>query len=161
MSVVGFAIAGLVVKKFGRKWTLTGGLGITILAYAVWLILSFAIQPSGNFPFYIYIIFAFKGFGMALVHVNSFPMVVELCSAKKIGLFTGYYYASSMLAQTITPCTLGLLLLTPNFDFGLLPLYALVCVIISFVLFLFVKNVRLNKTKDEVKVGIEALGGDD
>ena len=96
---------------------------------------------------------------MALVHVNSFPMVVELCSAKKIGLFTGYYYASSMLAQTITPCTLGLLLLNPKFDFGLLPLYALVCVIIS--LFLFVKNVRLNKTKDEVKVGIEALGGDD
>ncbi|MBQ8142871.1 MAG: MFS transporter [Bacilli bacterium] len=161
MSVAGFAIAGFVVKKFGRKWTLTGGLGLTILAYAVWLILSFVIQPSGNFPFYIYIIFAFKGFGMALVHVNSFPMVVELCSAKKIGLFTGYYYASSMLAQTITPCTLGLLLLTPNFDFGLLPLYALVCVIISFVLFLFVKNVRLNKTKDEVKVGIEALGGDD
>jgi hypothetical protein len=66
-----------------------------------------------------------------------------------------------MLAQTITPCTLGLLLLNPKFDFGLLPLYALVCVIISFVLFLFVKNVRLNKTKDEVKVGIEALGGDD
>ena len=41
--------------------------------------------------------FVAKGLGMSLVHVNSYPMVVELCSNKKIGRFTGLYYASSII----------------------------------------------------------------
>ncbi|MCR5741583.1 MAG: MFS transporter [Gammaproteobacteria bacterium] len=159
MSVVGFAIAGFIVAKVGRKWTLQAGLGLTVLAYAAWLILSFAIEPNGKWPLYLYAIFAVKGFGMSLVHVNSFPMVVELCSAKKIGKFTGYYYASSMAAQSITPILLGLLLLSHGFSFKLLPLYALICVGISFALFMLVKSIKGKKT--DVKVGLEALGEDD
>ena len=159
MSVVGFAIAGFIVMKIGRKWTLQGGLALTVLAYAAWLILSFVVEPNGKWPLYLYVIFAVKGFGMALVHVNSFPMVVELCSAKKVGRFTGLYYASSMAAQSITPILLGLLLLSHGFSFKLLPLYALICVVVSSVVFLFVKSVKLNKTK--VKTGLEALDGDD
>lgn len=174
MSVVGFATAGMIVKKLGRKWTLTIGLLLTVLSYVVWVILSFAIPPkdaivdpiTGNvtlnaFPVYMFVLFAVKGYAMSLVHVNSFPMVVELCSAKKIGQFTGYYYASSMLAQTITPCTLGLLMLNPNFGFELLPVYAVSCMVVSAVIFFFVKNVRLNKTKEDVKVGLEAIGDND
>ena len=84
------------------------------------------------------------GLGMSFVHVNSFPMVVELCSSKKIGQFTGFYYASSMAAQTVTPCLLGLLLLTPGFSFNLLPLYALVCIALATVIFFFVKNIKAN-----------------
>ena len=83
---------------------------------------------------------SFKGFGMSLVHVNSFPMVVELCTGKKVGKFTGFYYASSMAAQTITPCLLGLLLLIPNFSFSILPIYAAICCAVSLVVFIFVKN---------------------
>ena len=83
---------------------------------------------------------------MSLVHVNSFPMVVELCSSKKIGRFTGYYYAASMAAQTITPCLLGLLLLHPNFGWNYLPVYALSCRAVAFVIFFFVKNVKTKKT---------------
>ncbi|MCR4562654.1 MAG: MFS transporter [Bacilli bacterium] len=155
-SVIGFAVGGLIVNKIGRKWTLSAGLIITLAAYAVWAVLSYTIKPDGTFPFFIYFIFAFKGFGMSLVHVNSFPMVVELCSAKKVGRFTGYYYASSMIAQTITPCLLGLLLLTPRFDWVVLPVYALGCMLVSTIVFIFVKNVKGNKT--DVKVGIEGIG---
>lgn len=159
MSVVGFVVGGLIASKIGRKWTLTAGLLLTLVAYVVWFILGLAIQPNGTFPIYIYAIFAVKGFGMSLVHVNSFPMVVELCNAKKIGRFTGLYYAASMLAQTVTPTLLGLLLLLDNFGFDLLPLYALICIAISSGLFFFVKSVKLNKTK--IKVGLEALDQDD
>ena len=158
-SVGGFAVGGIIASKIGRKWTLFGGLGLTVLAYAAWLILGLAIKPDGSFPFYIYIIFVLKGFGMSLVHVNSFPMVVELCSAKKIGKFTGYYYMASMLAQTITPIALGALLLIPNFGFDLLPLYALACTVVSLVIFFFVKSVKLQKT--QIKKGLEALDTDD
>lgn len=150
-SVIGFAVGGLIAGKIGRKWTIVIGLGLDLLMMVLWMILGFAIPvavPSGTdyntFPFYLYIVFGLKGFGMSLVHINSFPMVVELCSFKKIGKFTGYYYASSMAAQSITPCLLGLLLLAPGLDFNFLPIYALCCIAVSLTVFLFVKNVKVD-----------------
>lgn len=162
-SVIGFALGGVVASKIGRKWTVIGGLGLTLLSYVVWGILSFTLlefsQGSGSFPVFLHIIWFVKGFGMSLVHVNSYPMVVELCNSKKIGRFTGYYYASSMAAQTITPIALGAILLVPSFDFGILPIYALICLLISFVVFMFIKNVKSSKTN--FKKGLEALDVDD
>ena len=86
-------------------------------------------------------------------------MVVELCSSKKIGKFTGYYYASSMAAQTVTPVLVGSLMLIPNFDFTVLPIYGLVMSIVALVIFMFVKNIK--STKTEFKKGLEALGDED
>ena len=86
-------------------------------------------------------------------------MVVELCNSKKIGQFTGYYYAASMTAQTITPIALGSLLLVPAFDWNLLPVYASVCVAASIAIFIFVKNIK--STKTTFKKGLEALDQDD
>ena len=153
-SVLGFAIGGYIASKIGRKWSIFTGLGITFVGLLTWLVLALSIPvPAADplngqfntFPFYFYIIWFIKGFGMSLVHVNSFPMVVELCSSKKIGKFTGYYYASSMAAQTITPVALGGLLLLPNFSFKLLPVYALVLIGASAVVFFCIKNVKKNK----------------
>lgn len=165
-SVIGFAVGGFIASKIGRKWTVSSGLIATITAYVVWTILTYVIPvtepPAGQynaFPIYIYFIWFIKGVGMSFVHANSLPMVLELCSAKKVGAFTGYYYASSMAAQTITPCLLGLLLLTPGFNFSILPVYALICAATSLAIFMFVKNIKTNKTK--IKTGIEAIGGDD
>lgn len=165
-SVIGFAVGGFIASKIGRKWTVSSGLIATITAYVVWTILTYVIpvtEPAvgqyNAFPIYIYFIWFIKGVGMSFVHANSLPMVLELCSAKKVGAFTGYYYASSMAAQTITPCLLGLLLLAPGFDFSILPVYALICAATSLAIFMFVKNIKTSKTK--IKTGIEALGGDD
>ena len=148
-SVLGFVVGGILASKIGRKWTITSGLALTAIALTTWMIISLVttvpVPEAGKdnaFPVYLYFIWFFKGLGMSLVHVNSFPMVVELCSSKKIGQFTGFYYASSMAAQTITPCLLGLLLLIPNFSFNLLPVYALVCCGTATIIFLFVKNIK-------------------
>ena len=159
-SVVGFALGGIIASKIGRKWTLFGGLGLTLFCYALWAILTFAIGlPTGSIPVWLFIIWFVKGFGMSLVHVNSFPMVVELCNSKKIGAFTGYYYAASMTAQTITPIALGSLLFIPAFDWRFLPVYAGTCIAISLVVFFFVKNVK--STKTTFKKGLEALDAED
>jgi len=157
-SVAGFALGGIIASKIGRKWTLFGGLGLTLVAYAVWIILTFTVGvgTGQSAPIWLYPLFVLKGFGMSLVHVNSFPMVVELCNSKKIGRFTGYYYASSMAAQTITPIAFGALLLVPSFDWYLLPIYAAGCIALSAVVFFFVKNVHSTKTK--FTSGLEALG---
>ena len=162
-SVIGFALGGIIASKVGRKYTLIGGLGITLLSYLLWLVANFTFLEgsanSGSFPFIIYFIWLVKGFGMSLVHVNSFPMVVELSNSKRIGQFTGYYYASSMAAQTVTPVLLGLLLRIEGFGFNLLPLYAVICVTVSFVLFFFIKNIKSVKTT--FKKGLESLDTDD
>ncbi len=164
-SVVGFLIGGILAGKIGRKWTIMSGLGLTTAALLVWLILSLSIPVTipeegyNSFPIYLYFIWAIKGFGMSLVHVNSYPMVVELCSSKKVGRFTGFYYASSMAAQTITPVALGSLLLLESFSFQLLPVYALVLVAVAAIIFMFVKNIKIKKEK--VKKGLEALDVDD
>ncbi|MBP5408353.1 MAG: MFS transporter [Bacilli bacterium] len=161
-SVVGFAIAGMIADKIGRKWTISLGLAITFIG----LLTMIFVKPSAkvlengyhSFPVLLYVVWLFKGFGMALVHNCSFPMVVELCSSKKIGRFTGFYYAASMAAQTITPVLLGLLLANIKIWF-VLPIYSTILTVGSFVVFtLLVKNIKANKVAN-VK-GLEALGDD-
>ena len=47
---------------------------------------------------------------MALINVNSYPMVVEMAKGSDVGKFTGYYYTFSMAGQIITPILSGALL---------------------------------------------------
>ena len=158
-SVIGFIFGGAIAEKLSRKVTVHIGLLLTFITYAVWAIMTFTVGISGaSLPLWLIALWFVKGFGMSLVHVNSYPMVVELCSGKRIGAFTGYYYASSMAAQTITPVLLGALLLVPDFDWFLLPIYAGVCIAVSFTVFAFIKNVKNSKT--DFKKGLEALDND-
>ena len=111
-----------------------------------------------SFPVILFVVWAIKGYGMALVHNCSFPMVVELCSSKKIGKFTGYYYAASMSAQTVTPILLGLVL-RRTLAWGTLPKYALILVILSCTVFTcLVKNIKAKKVANAK--GLEAIDGD-
>ena len=163
-SVIGFIFGGIIASKIGRKWTLLSGLFLAILSYALWIVFTYALGLTSGpalsgLPIWLYVLWLFKGFGMSLVHVNSYPMVVELCTGKKIGQFTGYYYAASMSAQTVTPIAFGALLLAPAFDWNLLPIYAGICIAVSITIFLFVKNVKTRKT--QIKTGLAALDQDD
>ncbi len=158
-SVVGFLTAGLIADKIGRKWTLMTGLFGGVLSYVL-----FAMLPlySGNTTLataMLIVIWAINGYSFSLIHTNSFPMVVELCPSKKIGQFTGFYYAASMLAQTVTPVALGLLIAQLPIGFKVLPYYALAMMAVSCVVFFFVENVKGKKTT--TKKGLEALGDDD
>ena len=163
-SVIGFAIAGGIAEKIGRKWTISSGLTITFVGL---LIMCF-VAPTGRavgergefaFPALLYAVWVLKGFGMALVHNCSFPMVVELCSAKKIGKFTGYYYTASMSAQTITPVLLGLVL-NATLAWRALPVYACILTALSFCVFTaLVKNIKASKV--EIATGLEAFDSED
>ena len=162
-SVVGFAIAGGIADKIGRKWTISAGLLISVVAV---LIMCF-VGPTGienakgdyTMPVILYAVWAIKGFGMALVHNCSFPMVVELSSSKTIGKFTGFYYTASMSAQTITPILLGFVFKQTK-AWRALPVYASILLCLSFVVFAaMVKNIKAKKVENAK--GLEALGADD
>ena len=111
------------------------------------------------FPAQLFAVWAVKGYGMALVHNCSFPMVVELCSAKKIGRFTGYYYAASMSSQTVTPVLLGLVFRI-TLAWSVLPIYAAILFLLSCIVFTaLVKNIKAKKLENQK--GLEAFGADD
>ena len=163
-SVVGFATAGGIADRIGRKWTVSIGLCISFAALLIMCFVAPTNTVSGAngeyaFPAFLFVVWAIKGFGMALVHNCSFPMVVELCSSKKIGKFTGYYYTASMSAQTVTPVLLGLVFNVTG-KWRALPVYSMLLLALSFAVFTaLVKNIKANKVSN-VK-GIEALGADD
>jgi MFS family permease len=165
-SVIGFAIAGKIADRIGRKWTIASGLMIT---FAGLVIMCFVFPTDTikegsahgefTFPMLLYAVWILKGFGMALVHNCSFPMVVELCSSKQIGRFTGFYYAASMSAQTVTPVLLGFVLLN-TLAWNALPVYATILTLLSCTVFVaFVKNIKSGKVANAS--GLEALGADD
>ena len=162
-SVAGFAVAGMIADKIGRKWTISAGLAVTVCAMAVMCFVAPSQTVVGEngemaFPALLFAVWAVKGFGMALVHNCSFPMVVELCSNKKIGRFTGFYYAASMSAQTITPILLGLVFKV-SLAWSALPVYAAALFALSCAVFtLLVKNIKAKKLANAR--GIEAIEGD-
>ena len=161
-SVAGFATAGIIADKIGRKWTISIGLAITILGYIVMLFVKPGLVAEGAdtaaFPAILYVVWIIKGFGMAWVHNCSFPMVVELCTSDKIGKFTGYYYAASMAAQTVTPILLGFIF-TKFSLWSVLPVYAGIMTALAFLVFaLLVKNIKANKVENAK--GLEALSDD-
>lgn len=163
-SVIGFATAGTIAEKIGRKWTITSGLAVTLVGLVIMCFVGPTNVSSGaetgefTFPALLFAVWAIKGFGMALVHNCSFPMVVELCTGKNIGRFTGYYYTASMSAQTITPVLLGLIF-TKTKLWRALPVYATVLTVLSLAVFAcLVKNIRANKVS--FTKGLEALVDD-
>ena len=163
-SALGFLIAGGIAEKVGRKWTVSSGLIISFLATMIMIF----VRPTGNvvgehgefsFPAVLFAVWALKGFGMALVHNCSFPMVVELCTSKKIGKFTGYYYAASMSAQTVTPVLLGLIFMRTG-AWGALPVYSTILTVCSALVFiLLVKNIKTRKVANAS--GLEAFAEED
>ena len=92
------------------------------------------------------------GVAWATINVNSFPMVVELCSDGDVGKYTGYYYTASMAAQTLTPMVSGFLM--DKLGMGILFPYAALFVAGSFVTMLFVKH---GDSKVVAKRGLEAF----
>ena len=163
-SVIGFATAGSIADKIGRKWTISIGLAVTCAALLIMCFVAPTQLVTGvngefSFPKLLFADWAIKGFGMALVHNCSFPMVVELSSSKTIGRFTGFYYTASMSAQTVTPILLGLVFNATG-KWRALPVYAVILTLCSFAVFSTqVKNIRAAKVSNAK--GLEALGADD
>ena len=99
------------------------------------------------------------GIGWALINVNSYPMMVEMSDRGNIGKYTGYYYTSSMLAQSFTPILLGAIIaFVPEITLRHLFLYSTIMAVLAFVvIFMFKEN---KNKKIDAKIGLGALDQD-
>ena len=104
-AIVAYLPAGMIASKIGRKKTILAGIVMLATAFTV---ASF--MRAGSPAWLMYIMFALAGIAWATINVNSFPMVVEMCSGSDVGKYTGFYYTASMAAQTATPMISGFLM---------------------------------------------------
>ena len=138
-------------SKLGRKKTIIGGVVMLTAAFAL-----AGTMRSGSSVMVMNILFAMAGIGWATINVNSFPMVVEMCSGADIGKYTGFYYTASMSAQIVTPMLSGLLM--DQFGMTVLFPYAAVFVALAFVTMIFVTH---GDAKVVSKKGLDAFDLDD
>jgi len=111
---------------------------------------------SGSSVLLMNVLFALAGIGWATINVNSFPMVVEMCSGGNIGKYTGFYYTASMSAQIVTPMLSGHFM--DKMGMTVLFPYAAIFVALAFVTMMFVRH---GDTKVIAKKGLESLDIDD
>lgn len=150
-AIVAYLPAGMVASKIGRKKTIMAGVALLTVAFG-----SAAFMRAGSPTWLMNVIFALAGVAWATINVNSFPMVVEMCSGGDTGKYTGYYYTASMTAQIITPMLSGILM--DNMGMTVLFPYAAVFVALALGTMALVKH---GDARVPAKKGLEAFDSDD
>lgn len=146
-AIISYLPVGFIASRVGRKKTILAGVVMLTAAFTTASFMS-AESPT----MLMNAMFALAGIAWATINVNSFPMVVEMCSGGNVGKYTGFYYTASMAAQVATPMLSGLLM--DRMGMHVLFPYAAVFTVLAFVTMLFVRH---GDSKPEAKWGLEAL----
>lgn len=169
-SIITFLTTTNWPAKLGRKKTVLIGIASITIAFiliVLYLVINGVyktdyyqvILAHGNkLPFSvipIYLLIAVCGFGWALINASSYPMLVEMASIKTIGKITGYYYTVSMLAQTITPMLVGIIMKNSDVSLRLLYIYSTILMGLAFFTMLLFKGKA--KQQSDAKQGLDAL----
>ena len=132
-AIIAYLPAGIVASRIGRRKTILGGVVMPATAFG-----CAAIMRAGSPTWVMNILFALAGIAWATINVNSFPMVVEMCSGADIGKYTGFYYTASMSAQIVTPMISGFLM--DQFGMTILFPYAAIFAALAFVTMFLVRH---------------------
>ena len=132
-AIIAYLPVGMIASKIGRKKTILAGIAMLFTAFLGGCFIT-ASTPSWLMS----VMFCLAGVAWATINVNSFPMVVEMCTGADVGKYTGYYYTASMAAQSLTPTVSGLFM--DNVAMTSLFPYAAIFVALSFVTMLCVKH---------------------
>ena len=146
-AIISYLPVGFIASRVGRKKTILAGV---IMLTAAFTTASFMSAESPTML--MNAMFALAGIAWATINVNSFPMVVEMCSGGNVGKYTGFYYTASMAAQVATPMLSGLLM--DRMGMHVLFPYAAVFTALAFVTMLFVRH---GDSKAAAKRGLEAF----
>lgn len=150
-AIISYLPAGMVASKIGRKKTILAGVVMLTTAFT-----AAGFMRADSPTWLMNVFFALAGIAWATINVNSFPMVVEMCSGADIGKYTGFYYTASMSAQIVTPMLSGFLM--DQLGMTVLFPYAAIFTALAFFTMFLVKH---GDAKVVAKKGLEALNIDD
>lgn len=146
-AIISYLPVGMIASKLGRKKTILAGVAMLTISFGV-----AATMRANSSTMVMNMMFALAGIGWATINVNSFPMVVEMCSEGDVGKFTGFYYTASMAAQVITPVISGFLM--DKMGMTVLFPYAAVFAGLAIITMIGVKH---GDSRPDAKKGLEAL----
>ena len=150
-AIISYLPVGMVASRLGRKKTILAGVAMLFTAF-----LGGCFMTASSPSWLMTAMFILAGVAWATINVNSFPMVVEMCSGADVGKYTGYYYTASMAAQSLTPTISGIFMdkiaMTTLFP------YAAIFVGLAFFTMLMVRH---GDSRVIAKKGLEALDIDD
>ena len=132
-AIISYVPAGNVASRIGRKKTILAGVVMLCGAFT-----AAGFMRSSSPTWAMNAMFILAGMAWATINVNSFPMVVEMCSGADVGKYTGYYYTASMSAQIATPMLSGFLM--DRMGMTVLFPYAAIFVALAFVTMGLVKH---------------------
>lgn len=149
LTFILFAIpSGFLVKLWGRTRTIQIGLLFLAIVFTSIFFVTNILMTQ--------ILLLVGGMAWALINIHSYPMVVDMTTEAKIGLYTGIYYLFSSLSQMLGPTILGLFMDL----FGNRAMF-LASVFFMLVAFYFItrvhrlyKNGSLKQNKDEVNTAV-------
>ena len=150
-AIVAYIPAGNIASRIGRRKTILAGVVMLTTAFG-----CAAFMRSSSPTLVMNILFALAGVAWATINVNSFPMVVEMCSGADIGKYTGFYYTASMTAQIATPMLSGFLM--DRLGMTVLFPYAAIFVALAFVTMFMVKH---GDTKITAKKAQKTFAGEE
>ena len=150
-AIIAYLPVGMIASKLGRKKTIMTGIVMLFTAFFIACFMT-ASSPSWLMS----CMFCLAGVAWATINVNSFPMVVEMCTGADVGKYTGFYYTASMAAQSLTPTVSGIFMDKVAMT-SLFP-YASIFVGLAFFTMMFVKH---GDSKVVAKKGLEAFDNDD
>ena len=150
-AIIAYLPVGMIASKLGRKKTIMTGIVMLFTAFFIACFMT-ASSPSWLMS----CMFCLAGVAWATINVNSFPMVVEMCTGADVGKYTGFYYTASMAAQSLTPTVSGIFMDKVAMT-SLFP-YASILVGLAFFTMMFVKH---GDSKVVAKKGLEAFDNDD
>lgn len=142
LSLMIFAVpAGKLGQKIGRKKTILIGLAGALVLF----LLFFATRNIEGF-IWVMIAIALIGGGacVALVNINTLPIVLEIGTEEQIGAFTGYYYTATFTASIVAPILMGAIFDVTTQPGGMgywsLFIYSPIAFALAFLCILFVRH---------------------
>lgn len=113
LSLMIFAIpAGKLGQKIGRKKTILIGLGGALLLFTLFFLTK---GMPGFQKVMIFIALIGGGACVALVNINTLPVVLDIGTPEQVGTFTGYYYTATFSASIVGPILCGTLCGSTNY----------------------------------------------
>ena len=146
-AIISYLPVGIIASRVGRKKCILAGVAMLAVSFG-----AASLMRAGSPALLMNLLFALAGVAWATINVNSFPMVVEMCSGGDVGKYTGIYYTASMSAQIFTPIFSGLLM--DRLGMTILFPYAVLFVAIAFITMLFVCH---GDSRPTAKKGLEAF----
>ena len=170
LSLAAFAVpAGILGRKWGRKKTISMGLVVVIVMFAIYITVAMILPAIFKDATWVetatwvmlWIALVCGGAAIAMVNINTLPIVLAMGGRDLVGTFTGYYYTATFAAAITGPILCGGLIGLFNNNYNAMFLFCAVAFFIGLLLFIPVRHGEVSEEDEAwLEEAVEAAGDD-